>query len=88
MSINKYIDYSRLMRINKYTDNSTLMSINYHILYNPFLIYDYIHRCEVFDMELNALEMETVEKETIQPWNSYKMNSSCAGVLMISLTQC
>lgn len=35
--------------------------------------------CQVFDQELDALEIETVQKETIHPRKSYKMNSSCAG---------
>jgi pre-mRNA-processing factor 8 len=34
---------------------------------------------QVFDQELDALEVETVQKETIHPRKSYKMNSSCAG---------
>jgi hypothetical protein len=34
---------------------------------------------QVFDQELDALEIETVQKETIHPRKSYKMNSSCAG---------
>ena len=33
----------------------------------------------MFDQELDALEIETVQKETIHPRKSYKMNSSCAG---------
>ena len=32
--------------------------------------------CQVFDQELDALEIETVQKETIHPRKSYKMNSS------------
>lgn len=32
--------------------------------------------CQVFDQELNALEVETVQKETIHPRKSYKMNSN------------
>lgn len=32
--------------------------------------------CQVFDQELDALEVETVQKETIHPRKSYKMNSS------------
>lgn len=40
--------------------------------------------CQVFDQELNALEIETVQKETIHPRKSYKMNSSCADILLIS----
>eukprot|EP01114_Cavostelium_apophysatum_P001130 TRINITY_DN1096_c0_g1_i1.p1 TRINITY_DN1096_c0_g1~~TRINITY_DN1096_c0_g1_i1.p1 ORF type:complete len:1833 (-),score=630.10 TRINITY_DN1096_c0_g1_i1:84-5582(-) len=38
--------------------------------------------CQVFDQELDALEIETVMKETIHPRKSYKMNSSCADVLL------
>ena len=34
--------------------------------------------CQVFDQELDALEIETVQKETIHPRKSYKMNSSSA----------
>ena len=30
---------------------------------------------QVFDQELDALEIETVQKETIHPRKSYKMNS-------------
>lgn len=38
--------------------------------------------CQVFDQELDALEIETVQKETIHPRKSYKMNSSCADLLL------
>ncbi|KOB73267.1 Pre-mRNA-processing-splicing factor 8 [Operophtera brumata] len=38
--------------------------------------------CQVFDQELDALEIETVQKETIHPRKSYKMNSSCADILL------
>ncbi|CAF1120709.1 unnamed protein product [Rotaria sp. Silwood1] len=38
--------------------------------------------CQVFDQQLNALDIETVKKETIHPRKSYKMNSSCADVLL------
>ena len=37
-----------------------------------------------FDRELDALAIETVQKETIHPRNSYKMNSSCAGILLFA----
>eukprot|EP00741_Cyanophora_paradoxa_P003665 tig00000093_g3562.t1 len=37
--------------------------------------------CQVLDQELDALEIETVQKETIHPRKSYKMNSSCADIL-------
>lgn len=38
--------------------------------------------CQVLDGELDALEIETVQKETIHPRKSYKMNSSCADILL------
>lgn len=40
--------------------------------------------CQVFDRELDALEIETVQKETIHPRKSYKMNSSCADVVLFA----
>jgi len=40
--------------------------------------------CQVFDQELDALEIETVHKETIHPRKSYKMNSSCADILLLA----
>ncbi|CAF1810014.1 unnamed protein product [Brassica napus] len=40
--------------------------------------------CQVLDHELEALEIETVQKETIHPRKSYKMNSSCADVLLFA----
>jgi len=40
--------------------------------------------CQVFDQELDALEIETVQKETIHPRKSYKMSSSCADVLLFA----
>jgi pre-mRNA-processing factor 8 len=40
--------------------------------------------CQVFDQELEALEIETVQKETIHPRKSYKMNSSCADILLFA----
>ena len=39
--------------------------------------------CQVFDQELDALEIETVQ-ETIHPRKSYKMNSSCADILLFA----
>ncbi|CAF2078067.1 unnamed protein product [Rotaria magnacalcarata] len=39
---------------------------------------------QVFDQELDALEFETVEKETIHRRKSYKMNSSCADILLFA----
>ncbi|CAD7696789.1 unnamed protein product [Ostreobium quekettii] len=41
--------------------------------------------CQVFDQELDALEIETVQKETIHPRKSYKMNSSCADILLFAV---
>lgn len=35
-------------------------------------------------MELDSLEIETVQKETIHPRKSYKMNSSCADILLFA----
>ena len=40
--------------------------------------------CQVFDQELDALEIETVQKETIHPRKSYKMNSSCADIQLFA----
>ncbi|CAK7218068.1 pre-mRNA-splicing factor 8 [Sporothrix curviconia] len=36
--------------------------------------------CQVFDQELDSLGIEAVQKETIHPRKSYKMNSSCADI--------
>ena len=35
-------------------------------------------------MEMESLEIETVQKETIHPRKSYKMNSSCADILLFA----
>ncbi len=40
--------------------------------------------CQVLDRELDQLEIETVQKETIHPRKSYKMNSSCADILLFA----
>lgn len=40
--------------------------------------------CQVLDLELERLEIETVQKETIHPRKSYKMNSSCADILLLA----
>ncbi|PNS15702.1 pre-mRNA-processing-splicing factor 8 [Sphaceloma murrayae] len=40
--------------------------------------------CQVMDQELEALGIETVQKETIHPRKSYKMNSSCADILLFA----
>lgn len=37
---------------------------------------------QVFDQELELLEIEKVQKETIHPRKSYKMNSSCADLTL------
>jgi pre-mRNA-processing factor 8 len=39
---------------------------------------------QVFDQELDALEIETVQKETIHPRKSYKMNSSVADLVLFA----
>ncbi len=40
--------------------------------------------CQVFDQQVDALEIATVQKETIHPRKSYKMNSSCADILLFA----
>jgi hypothetical protein len=40
--------------------------------------------CQVLDQELEALQIETVQKESIHPRKSYKMNSSCADILLFA----
>lgn len=40
--------------------------------------------CQVFDQELELLEIHQVQKETIHPRKSYKMNSSCADIVLIA----
>jgi pre-mRNA-processing factor 8 len=40
--------------------------------------------CQVFDQELEALGIESVQKETIHPRKSYKMNSSCADIQLFA----
>jgi pre-mRNA-processing factor 8 len=40
--------------------------------------------CQVFDQELDALEIDNVQQETIHPRKSYKMNSSCADILLFA----
>ena len=41
-------------------------------------------QCQVYDQELEPLQIETVQKETIHTRKSYKMNSSCADILLFS----
>eukprot|EP01094_Clydonella_sp_ATCC50884_P020124 TRINITY_DN4106_c0_g1_i1.p2 TRINITY_DN4106_c0_g1~~TRINITY_DN4106_c0_g1_i1.p2 ORF type:complete len:2322 (-),score=1069.03 TRINITY_DN4106_c0_g1_i1:351-7316(-) len=43
--------------------------------------------CQVFDQELDALDIEMVQKETIHPRKSYKMNSSCADILLLAASK-
>lgn len=38
--------------------------------------------CQVFDKELEALQIDVVEKQAIHPRKSYKMNSSCADIVL------
>lgn len=40
--------------------------------------------CQIFDQEMQSLDIETVQKETIHPRKSYKMNSSCADILLFA----
>ncbi|KAJ4292113.1 pre-mRNA-splicing factor 8 [Collariella sp. IMI 366227] len=40
--------------------------------------------CQVFDQELEALSINAVQKETIHPRKSYKMNSSCADIQLFA----
>ncbi|KAM0284953.1 hypothetical protein ACHAQH_001640 [Verticillium albo-atrum] len=40
--------------------------------------------CQVFDQELESLGISMVQKETIHPRKSYKMNSSCADILLFA----
>ena len=40
--------------------------------------------CQVFDQELDSLNIETVQKETIHPRKSYKMSSSCSDILLFA----
>ena len=42
---------------------------------------------QVFDQELDAIGIETVQKETIHPRKSYKMNSSCADILLFAASK-
>lgn len=39
---------------------------------------------QVFDQELDTIEIESVQKETIHPRKSYKMNSSCADLVLFA----
>ena len=39
--------------------------------------------CQVFDQEMEHLDIKTVQKEAIHPSKSYKMNSSSSDILLI-----
>lgn len=43
-----------------------------------------IDLAQVFDQEMEALQIETVQKETIHPRKSYRMNASCADLLIFA----
>ena len=43
--------------------------------------------CQVLDQEMDSLEVENVQKETIHPRKSYKMSSSCADILLFAAHQ-
>eukprot|EP01128_Nolandella_sp_AFSM9_P004797 TRINITY_DN2231_c0_g1_i2.p1 TRINITY_DN2231_c0_g1~~TRINITY_DN2231_c0_g1_i2.p1 ORF type:complete len:1862 (-),score=476.28 TRINITY_DN2231_c0_g1_i2:833-5914(-) len=40
--------------------------------------------CQVFDQQLDGLDIDKVQKETIHPRKSYKMNSSCSDILLFA----
>ncbi|EZG56399.1 pre-mRNA-processing-splicing factor 8 [Gregarina niphandrodes] len=40
--------------------------------------------CQVLDLELDNLQIDLVQKETIHPRKSYKMNSSCSDILLLA----
>ena len=50
----------------------------------PVSVQVVVDLCQVFDGELDALQVESVQKETIHPRKSYKMNSSCADMLLFA----
>lgn len=49
-----------------------------------FISHANTNEIQVFDQELEQLGIETVQKETIHPRKSYKMNSSCADILLFA----
>nr|CAG8489846.1 2781_t:CDS:10 [Entrophospora candida] len=51
-----------------------------------FLLGDFTtsHNCQVFDGEIESLQIDMVQKESIHPRKSYKMNSSCADILLFA----
>lgn len=40
--------------------------------------------CQVLDQQLDSLDIQVVQKETIHPRKSYKMNSSCADIVLLA----
>jgi pre-mRNA-processing factor 8 len=40
--------------------------------------------CQVLDQQLDSLDIDAVQKETIHPRKSYKMNSSCADIVLFA----
>lgn len=40
--------------------------------------------CQVLDKEIDVLQVDSVEKQAIHPRKSYKMNSSCADIVLTS----
>ena len=66
-----------------------VLLVSFHGLYPlPFfvsiVVLLFFFNAQVFDNELDALEINTVQKETIHPRKSYKMNSSCADILLFA----
>lgn len=61
-----------------------VLGLRQQYLYSDHEQIVWLCRCQVFDQELDALEIETVQKETIHPRKSYKMNSSCADILLFA----
>ena len=43
--------------------------------------------CQLLDHEIDNLSIESVEKEIIHPRKSYKMNSSCADIILTAANQ-
>jgi hypothetical protein len=62
--------------------HSYIFTVLVHTPLHPY--YSSFSSVQVFDQELDALEIETVQKETIHPRKSYKMNSSCADILLFA----
>lgn len=78
------VSYVELIKLTCYSprkcrDGSCELAI-FSFMEHPFIVL----QCQVFDQELEPLQIETVQKETIHPRKSYKMNSSCADILLFS----